>query len=199
MYFLKTLYISSIGRQVPSLSKHVQFGILCPGLCMPTIPKILPRLEHIFTEQFSYFMGQWSRPIWRYNWSHSIWIRHGFVTSPAFVPPTKVLIGSLHFPTTKRPFTRTTSFESLINLVTWAMIQVWNQATPSPSSPSISLRFLLLLFILPHCMTWFSTPYLFLLSPCTEPAKQKLNYYGWVKEYDGSGLCVCACARLCAH
>lgn len=49
--------------------------------------------------------------------------------------------------------------------------------------------------LIPHR---FSDPHLFLLSPCTKLAKQKLSYYGWVKEYDCS-VVVFVCAWLCAH
>lgn len=114
-----------------------------------------------------------------------------------FVLHTKVLIGSVVSPTTKRPFITATSvlYESLINLVMWAMIQRSGTRLPPPLSSysfssSSSSSALILHDSVQH------PPSLSLLSPCTEPAKQKLNYYWWVKEYDGSDLCVCVHASV---
>lgn len=99
----------------------------------------------------------------------------------------------------KRSFTRATPdlFESLTNSEVLRVTQRFRTRLPHLLIPLLFFLLLLLrLFILPYCMTWFSILHLYLLSPCAEPAKQKVNYYGWVKEYDGSGLCMCACASV---
>lgn len=44
----------------------------------------------------------------------------------------------------------------------------------------------------------FSTPHLSLQSPCTKLAMQKSSYYGWVKEYDRSGV-VLVCVHGVVH
>ncbi len=66
--------------------------------------------------------------------------------------------------------------------------EVWKQASSSSSSSSS----------FSHTAWLVSAPSISLpsLSPCAEPAKQKVNYYGWVKEYDGSGLCTCVNASV---
>ena len=135
-------------------------------------------------------LWQWLSSISRRNGSQSVWIWNSFV---CIVPPTNVLIGSVDSPITKWPFTTRATlvhFESLIHLVMWPMIQRSGTRLPPPvfplpppRSPYLPWR----LSVTPPPPPPFSVS---LLSPCTEPAKQKLNYYGWVKECDGSGLCV---------